>query len=68
MTLDGLQTREYEMNRKHYIGNAILWAAAIVASAIAGVPPMLSALLLPGLAATALLITWPKSGNVDCRA
>lgn len=56
------------MNRKHYIGNAILWAAAIVASAIAGVPPMLSALLLPGLAATALLITWPKSGNVDCRA
>jgi hypothetical protein len=49
------------MNRKHFVANAILWAAAIVASAILRAPVYLSAGLLPLLAASALLVTWPKS-------
>jgi hypothetical protein len=49
------------MNRKHFVANAILWAAAIVASAIVRAPVFLSAGLLPVLAASALLVTWPKS-------
>jgi hypothetical protein len=48
------------MNRKHFVANAILWAAAILASAIVQAPPYLSVGLLPGLAAAALLVTWPK--------
>ena len=48
------------MNRKHFISNAILWAAAIIAAAIAGAPPFFSAVLLPTLATSALLATWPK--------
>jgi len=49
------------MNRKHFIANAVLWAVAIIiiASAIVGAPPYFSAVLLPVLAASALLITWP---------
>jgi hypothetical protein len=49
------------MNRTPFISNAVLWAAAILASAIVGAPPVLSAILLPALAACALLLTRPKS-------
>jgi hypothetical protein len=49
------------MNRKYFIANAILWAAAIIASAIVGAPSYLSIGILPGLAASSLLLTWPKS-------
>jgi len=49
------------MNRKHYIANAMLWAAAIVATAVVGAPEVLSVALLPTLAACALLVTRSKS-------
>jgi hypothetical protein len=48
------------MNRKHFFANAILWAAAIIASAIVGAPHYFSGVLLPVLAGSALLVTWPK--------
>jgi hypothetical protein len=48
------------MNRKYFAANAILWAAAIIASAIARARVYLSAGLLPVLAAAALLVTWPR--------
>lgn len=56
------------MNQKHFLSNAILWAAAILASAIAGAPPFVSVALLPTLAAAALLATWPKAQVARCRA
>jgi len=54
------------MNRKHFISNAVLWAAAIVASALVGAPPFFTMVLLPALAASALLVTWPKSRATEC--
>jgi len=52
------------MNRKHFVANAILWAAAIVASAILRAPVYLSACLLPLLAGSAVLVTWPRSRTI----
>ena len=49
------------MNRKHFSANAPLWASATVASATVGAPEVLSAAVLPGLAACALLVTHAKS-------
>lgn len=43
------------MNRKHLLANALLWAAAILASAVVGAPTFLSLILLPCLAAASLL-------------
>jgi hypothetical protein len=43
------------MNRMLMISNAVLWAGAIFASAILGGPPILTAVLLPTLAACALI-------------
>lgn len=43
------------MNRMPIISNAVLWAGAILASAILGGPPILMAVLLPTLAACALI-------------
>jgi hypothetical protein len=37
------------MNRNPFISNAVLWAVAIIASAIVGAPTVLSAILLPAL-------------------
>jgi hypothetical protein len=54
------------MNRKHFISNAVLWAAAIIASAIVGAPSFVTTVLLPALAASALLVTWPKSRASEC--
>jgi hypothetical protein len=51
------------MNRKYFVANAILCAAAIVASAIVRAPVYLSAGLLPILAAAAVLVTWPRSAQ-----
>lgn len=53
------------MNRKYFISNAILWASAIVASAIVGAPTVLSIILLPTLATCSLIVTRPQSGPVD---
>ena len=55
------------MNRKHFVSNAILWAAAILASAIVGAPPVFSTVLLPALATSALLATRPRPRAARCR-
>jgi hypothetical protein len=44
------------MNRKSLIANAFLWAAAIIASATAGAPHVLSVLVLPALAAVSVVV------------
>jgi quercetin dioxygenase-like cupin family protein len=41
------------MNTKYFIGNAILWAAAILASALVHAPVVLSSIILPTLTYTA---------------
>jgi hypothetical protein len=46
---------EQTMNRMLILSNAVLWAGAIFASAILGGPPILTAVLLPTLAACALI-------------
>ena len=51
------------MNRKHLIVNGILWAAAIIASAIVGAPTVLSVALLPALAIVSLVVTGSKLGS-----
>ena len=48
------------MSKRQYLANAILWAAAIVASATVGSAAFFSTLLLPVLAVSALLSTLPK--------
>lgn len=48
------------MSRDAFLANAILWAAAIVASAAVGAPAGLSTILLPALAAGSLLVTRPR--------
>jgi hypothetical protein len=55
------------MSRSYFIANAILWATAIIASAIVGAPKVFSGVLLPALAAAALLATWPKTRTTQCR-
>jgi len=54
------------MSRKLVISNAILWAAAIVASALVGSPPFFTTVLLPALAASALIVNRPKSRTIAC--
>jgi hypothetical protein len=51
------------MNHKLLIANAVLWVAAIIASAVVGAPAILSAILLPVLAAVALLTRGSKLGK-----
>ena len=43
------------MTRMQFVAQAVLWAAAIIASAILDAPPVLSGALLPALAASALI-------------
>ena len=42
------------MNHMLIVSNGVLWAAAIIASALLGAPPILSTILLPTLAVCAL--------------
>ena len=56
------------MNRKFVITNSILWATAIIASAIVGAPTVLSLVLLPGLALISIVTTETKVGAVKCRS
>jgi hypothetical protein len=56
------------MRRNRFLANSILWAAAIVASAAAGAPPFVSTVLLPGLAASSLLVTRPEPRTASCRS
>lgn len=48
------------MNQKYVLANAILWAVAIIACAVAGASTFLSLILLPSLAAISLLVAWPR--------
>jgi hypothetical protein len=52
---NAVATTEHTMKRMPFVSNAILWAGAIFASAILGGPPILTAVLLPTLAACALI-------------
>ena len=54
------------MSRNHLIPHAILWAAASLASALVGAPPVLSALLLPTLAMASLLFMGPRPSATKC--
>jgi hypothetical protein len=54
------------MNLTRFNSNAILWATAILASAILGAPQFLTLLLLPSLAAMSLLMTRPQHKPVRC--
>jgi hypothetical protein len=47
------------MNLNNRIAHAVLWAAAIIASAVTGAPAVLSVILLPALAAISLLVVAP---------
>ena len=55
------------MSRRYYVSNAILWAAAILTSALVGAPPILTTILLPSLAVSALMVTRPKTAIAECR-
>ena len=56
------------MRAKYMIAHAILWATAIVSSAILGAPPAVSTLLLPSLASSAMLLTWTGSRRAQCHS
>jgi hypothetical protein len=55
---------EVTLGHKYLIANGVLWAAAIISAAIVGAPTVLSAVLLPALAAMSLLLAWraPRTG------
>jgi len=55
------------MDRSNQIANAVLWASAIVASAVVGAPAVLSVVLLPALAAISLLVAVIGTGRGDAR-
>ena len=48
------------MSRGPFLANSILWATAILASAIMRAPVFLTLVLLPSLAFTALFSTRPR--------
>jgi hypothetical protein len=48
------------MDRTYLIANAVLWAAAIVASALLAGPTVLSTILLPALAIISLPLAWRR--------
>jgi len=54
------------MNRRLYVANAILWAAAIVVSALVGAKPILTTVLLPSLATSALVVGLPAARRAPC--
>ncbi len=53
------------MNNKYFVGNAILWAAAILASALLHAPTVLSGIILPVLAVCSLVVIRPKSTDSE---
>jgi hypothetical protein len=54
------------MSQPRFIAHAILWASAIIVSAVVGAPAYFSTLLLPVLAGGALLVILPTSART-CR-
>ncbi len=55
------------MSRANLIANAVLWAGAIIASAILDAPIFLTVVVLPSLAFVSLLLGWraPRAGGRD---
>jgi len=51
------------MRHKYLVGNAVLWAAAVVAAAIVGAPTVLTLILLPALGFVSLLLVWRVGGK-----
>ena len=57
------------MSKHQRLANAVLWAAAILTSALLGSPPFFSLILLPTLATLALLSSTPAvSRAAGCRS
>jgi hypothetical protein len=55
------------MHKKYLIANAVLWAAAILASAVIHAPVVFSIIILPALAFTSLVMIRPKAKDSDCQ-
>jgi len=55
------------MNRRFVLANAILWATAIVVSALLRAPATLTLIFLPSLATVSLLMTSPRPASPSCR-
>ena len=55
------------MNTKYSVGNGILWAAAILASALFHAPVSLTLTVLPALAVGSLLLGEDRPAGLDCR-
>lgn len=53
------------MNDKYVIGNSVLWAAAILASAIYHAPATLTVVILPALFVGSLVM-YPKTRDAGC--
>ena len=54
------------MSRNPHLANAILWASAIIASAIMRAPVFLTLVLLPSLATTAIFATRRRNRPEAC--
>lgn len=54
------------MTRAPHLTNALLWAAAILASALLRAPDFLTLILLPTLALTALRLAEPRRKLSTC--
>jgi len=55
------------MHKSYLMSNAVLWAAAILASAVIHAPVVLTIIILPTLAFASLVIIRPKSKDSDCQ-
>ena len=49
------------MNKKYLIGNAILWASAIIASTLVHAPVILSRIIWPALAVCSVVVIAPQA-------
>lgn len=56
------------MRRTSVVAQAILWAVAILASAVAGASAFVAIVLLPSLAAIALLLARPRPCSTHHRS
>jgi hypothetical protein len=53
------------MSKQLQIANAVLWAAAIIASALLQAPNTLTMMVLPGLAAVSLLFAATRTARAS---
>lgn len=54
------------MNRNYVLANCVLWASAIVASAMLGAPSSLTLVLLPSLATISWLASMKGAARRKC--